>query len=293
MRLRTLPLSLAGVCLGIMLAAADYHVSLKVALLIMLTTVCLQILSNISNELGDSLSGVDSDRRSGPHYSLSEGILTVKDMKRLIAIVAVVCALSGLLMLKTSFGTLFALEPLCLIILGAAAMGGAIKYTLGRNPYGYRGLGDISVFTFFGIVSVLGAYFVAAHTIPSLLMLLPAVAMGYFSVGVLNVNNMRDVKSDAGIRMTTPMRIGVKGAKIYHTALIVTGWICLTIFNLCRFPDPWHWLFFITLPLFAFHLRGVWTRSDKDLDPMLPILVISTFILSMLMGFGYLAFLVF
>ena len=197
MRLRTLPLSLAGVCLGIMLAAADYHVSLKVALLIMLTTVCLQILSNISNELGDSLSGVDSDRRSGPHYSLSEGILTIKDMKRLIAIVAVVCALSGLLMLKTSFGTLFALEPLCLIILGAAAMGGAVKYTLGRNPYGYRGLGDISVFTFFGIVSVLGAYFVAAHTIPSLLMLLPAVAIGCFSVGVLNVNNMRDVKSDA------------------------------------------------------------------------------------------------
>lgn len=293
MRLRTLPLSLAGVCLGIMLAAADYHVSLKVALLIMLTTVCLQILSNISNELGDSLSGVDSNRRSGPHYSLSEGILTVKDMKRLIAIVAVICALSGLLMLKTSFGTLFALEPLCLIILGAAAMGGAVKYTLGRNPYGYRGLGDISVFTFFGIVSVLGAYFVAAHTIPSLLMLLPAVAMGCFSVGVLNVNNMRDVKSDAGIRMTTPMRIGVKCAKIYHTALIVTGWICLTIFNLCRFPDPWHWLFLITLPLFAFHLRGVWTRSDKDLDPMLPILVISTFILSMLMGFGYLAFLIF
>lgn len=291
MRLRTLPLSLAGVCLGIMLAASDYHISLKVALLIMLTTVCLQILSNISNELGDTLSGVDNDDRNGPQYSLEEGALTIQDMKRFIAVMAVACALSGLLMLQASFGTLFAMEPICLIALGAAAIGGAIKYTLGRNPYGYRGLGDISVFIFFGIVSVLGAYFVSAHTIPSWIFVLPAVAIGCFSVGVLNVNNIRDMKSDAGIRVTTPLRIGLRGARIYHTALIAGGWICLVVFNLCRFPDPWHWLPFLTLPLYAVHLRGVWTRTGRALDPMLPLLVISTFVMSMLMGLGYLIFL--
>ena len=291
MRLRTLPLSLAGVCLGIMLAASDYHISLKVALLIMLTTVCLQILSNISNELGDTLSGVDNDDRNGPQYSLEEGALTIQDMKRFIAVMAVACALSGLLMLQASFGTLFAMEPICLIALGAAAIGGAIKYTLGRNPYGYRGLGDISVFIFFGIVSVLGAYFVSAHTIPSWIFVLPAVAIGCFSVGVLNVNNIRDMKSDAGIRVTTPLRIGLRGARIYHTALIAGGWICLVVFNLCRFPDPWHWLPFLTLPLYAAHLRGVWTRTGRALDPMLPLLVMSTFVMSMLMGLGYLIFL--
>ena len=291
MRLRTLPLSLAGVCLGIMLAAADYSVSWKVAVLVMLTTVCLQILSNVSNELGDTLSGVDGSGREGPQYSLSEGGLTVKDVKRFVVVMAVACALSGLLMLQASFGTLFALEPVCLIILGAAAIGAAIKYTLGKNPYGYRGLGDVSVFIFFGIVSVLGSYFVMSHAFPYWIMLLPAVAIGCFSVAVLNVNNIRDIDSDAGLRVTTPMRIGVKRAKIYQTFLIVSGWLCLVAFNLLRFPDVWHWLYFITLPLFVAHLHGVWTRSGKALDPMLPLLVISTFLLSLLMGFGYLVFL--
>ena len=278
MRLRTLPLSLAGVCLGIMLAAADY-------------SVCLQILSNVSNELGDTLSGVDGSGREGPQYSLGEGGLTVKEVKRFVVVMAVACVLSGLLMLQASFGTLFALEPICLIVLGAAAIGAAIKYTLGKNPYGYRGLGDMSVFIFFGIVSVLGAYFVMSHAFPYWIMLLPAVAIGCFSVAVLNVNNIRDIDSDAGLRVTTPMRIGVKRAKIYQTVLIVSGWLCLVAFNLLRFPDVWHWLYFITLPLFVAHLHGVWTRSGKALDPMLPLLVISTFLLSLLMGFGYLVFL--
>ncbi len=291
MRLRTLPLSLAGVCLGIMLAMADYRIDWKVALLIMLTTICLQVLSNISNELGDTLSGVDGEDRNGPQYSLGEGGLTVPEMKRFIAVMAVACALSGLLMLQASFGTLFAIEPLCLVALGAAAIGGAIKYTLGKNPYGYRGLGDISVFIFFGLVSVLGSYFVAAHTILSWIIVLPAVALGCFCVAVLNVNNIRDMKTDAGIRVTTPLKVGLKRARIYQTVLIVAGWLCLIAFNLMRFPDIWHWLFVVTLPLFIKHLMGVWTRTDKDLDPMLPLLVMATFILSLLFGLGYLVFL--
>lgn len=291
MRLRTLPLSLAGVCLGIMLALADYRIDWKVALLIMLTTICLQVLSNVSNELGDTLSGVDGEDRNGPQYSLGEGGLTVSEMKGFIAVMAVACALSGLLMLQASFGTLFAIEPLCLIALGAAAIGGAIKYTLGKNPYGYRGLGDISVFIFFGLVSVMGAYFVAAHTILSWIIALPAVAIGCFSVAVLNVNNIRDMKTDAGIRVTTPLKVGLKRARIYQTVLITLGWLCLIAFNLMRFQDMWHWLFIITLPLFVKHLIGVWTRTDRELDPMLPLLVISTFILSLLFGFGYLVFL--
>lgn len=291
MRLRTLPLSLAGVCLGIMLALADYRIDWKVALLIMLTTICLQVLSNVSNELGDTLSGVDGEDRNGPQYSLGEGGLAVSEMKGFIAVMAVACALSGLLMLQASFGTLFAIEPLCLIALGAAAIGGAIKYTLGKNPYGYRGLGDISVFIFFGLVSVMGAYFVAAHTILSWIIALPAVAIGCFSVAVLNVNNIRDMKTDAGIRVTTPLKVGLKRARIYQTVLITLGWLCLIAFNLMRFQDMWHWLFVITLPLFVKHLIGVWTRTDRELDPMLPLLVISTFILSLLFGFGYLVFL--
>ena len=287
-----MPLSLAGVCLGIMLAAADYRVGTATIVWIMLTTVCLQILSNISNELGDTLSGVDGAQRVGPQYSLGEGGLTVREMKWFILVTALCCIGSGLMMIKSSFGTLLSLESICLMMLGAAAIGGAVKYTLGRNPYGYRGLGDIFVFTFFGIVSVLGAYFVAAREIPGWVTILPAVAIGCFSVGVLNVNNIRDMKSDEGLRITTPLRIGERNAKIYQTGLIVAGWACLLAYNLLRFRDPWHYLFVITLPLFVLHLVGVWKRTGKDLDPMLPLLVLSTFALALLMGGGYLMYLI-
>ena len=292
MRLRTLPLSLAGVGLGVMLAAADYRVGTATIVWIMLTTVFLQILSNISNELGDTLSGVDGAQRVGPQYSLGEGGLSVREMKLFILVTVLCCIGSGLMMIKSSFGTLFSLESICLMMLGSAAIGGAMKYTLGRNPYGYRGLGDIFVFTFFGIVSVLGAYFVAAREIPGWVTVLPAVAIGCFSVGVLNVNNIRDIKSDEGLRITTPLRIGERNAKIYQTALIVVGWVCLLAYNLLRFQDPWHYAFFITLPLFVLHLVGVWKRTGKDLDPMLPLLVMSTFALALLMGGGYLMYLI-
>ena len=291
MRLRTLPLSLAGVVLGILLATADYRVGVWTALLIMLTTVCLQILSNLSNELGDVLQGTDTPDREGPEYGLNGGILSVKDMKRLIAAMVVMCCLSGLGMIWVSFGTVFCMEGLCLVILGAAAILGAMKYTLGRNPYGYRGLGDLFVFIFFGLVSVMGAYFVAAHTISSWYLLLPASAIGFFSMGVLNVNNIRDMKTDAANRMTVAIRLGERNARIYQTVLIVLGWAAMCAYCLCRFPDPWHWLFVITLPLYIIHLRGVWTRSGRALDPMLPLLVMSTAAFSLLAGLGFIIYL--
>ena len=191
MRLRTLPLSLAGVVLGILLAYADYQIDWKTGVLIMLTCVSLQILSNLSNELGDVLHGTDSADRVGPQYGLNSGVLTIRQMKGLVAGAVVACLVFGGWMIHQSFGTFLGLEPVCLMMLGVAAISAAMKYTLGRNPYGYRGLGDIYVFLFFGIVSVLGAYFVAAHTIPSWILLLPAAGIGFMSVCVLNFNNMR------------------------------------------------------------------------------------------------------
>ena len=147
------------------------------------------------------------------------------------------------------------------------------------------------VFLFFGIVAVLGSYFVAARTIPSWILLLPACGIGMLSIGVLNVNNMRDMNSDEGIRITIPLRIGLRNARIYQTILVCGGIVCITVYSLLRFPDPWHYLYLVTLPLFAIHLHGIWTRQDEALDPMLPLLVISTFALSLLAGAGYLVFL--
>lgn len=290
MRLRTLPLSLAGVILGVMLAADKTDVSPWTAALIFLTTVCLQILSNLSNELGDTLSGTDSADRQGPKYALGSGDMTIGDIKKLILMFIGLCVISGLAMIQVSFGSLFKTESICLEALGAAAIVGAMKYTLGKNPYGYKGLGDVFVFIFFGLVSVLGGYYVAARELPPLIMLLPASAIGCFSVGVLNVNNIRDMKTDAVNRVTVAIKLGMKGARIYQTILVTLGWALILVF--CAVYDfaPGHYIFLITLPLYIKHLQGVWTRSERDLDPMLPILVISTFFLSILAGAGFLIF---
>ena len=290
MRLRTLPLSLAGVILGVTLAADKTDVSPWTAALIFLTTVCLQILSNLSNELGDTLSGTDSADRQGPKYALGSGDMTIGDIKKLILMFIGLCAISGLAMIQVSFGSLFKTESICLEALGAAAIVGAMKYTLGKNPYGYRGLGDVFVFIFFGLVSVLGGYYVAARELPPLIMLLPASAIGCFSVGVLNVNNIRDMKTDAVNRVTVAIKLGMKGARIYQTILVTLGWALILVF--CAVYDfaPGHYIFLITLPLYIKHLQGVWTRSERALDPMLPMLVISTFFLSILAGAGFLIF---
>lgn len=290
MRLRTLPLSLAGVILGVTLAADKTDVSPWTAALIFLTTVCLQILSNLSNELGDTLSGTDSADRQGPKYALGSGDMTIGDIKKLILMFIGLCVISGLAMIQVSFGSLFKTESICLEALGAAAIVGAMKYTLGKNPYGYRGLGDVFVFIFFGLVSVLGGYYVAARELPPLIMLLPASAIGCFSVGVLNVNNIRDMKTDAVNRVTVAIKLGMKGARIYQTVLIVAGWILMPVFCAIYDSAPGHFLFLITLPLYIKHLQGVWTRSERALDPMLPMLVISTFFLSILAGAGFLIF---
>ena len=292
MRLRTLPLSMAGVILGILLAVADYKVDVWAAVLIVLTTVCLQILSNLSNELGDVLRGTDTADREGPGYGLNTGEMTVGQMKTLIGVFIGLCIVFGTLMTWRAFGTLWDLTPILVLMMGAAAIAGAMKYTLGRNPYGYRAKGDIYVFLFFGLVAVLGAYFVCTQGVGlTWKLLLPAAGIGCFSVGVLNVNNIRDMKTDAPNRVTVAIKLGEHRAKIYQTVLICLGWCCMIAFTLLSWPDWRHWIWVITLPLYVLHLRGVWTRTGRALDPMLPLLVMSTFALSFLMGLGFCLFL--
>ena len=275
MRLRTLPLSLAGVVLGCKLALAEWQVSGWVVALVCITTICLQILSNLSNELGDVLRGTDTAERQGPAYGLNSGEMSVAQMKRLVQAFAVLCCISGAAMIWVSYGTLFCLPAIGLLALGAAAIWAAMRYTLGRNPYGYRGFGDISVFIFFGLVSVLGAYFVCAHTLDSWELVLPAAGIGFFSVGVLNINNIRDMKTDAVNRVTVALRLGLRRARIYQTVLIVLGWLALVAFAS-------RWLFLLTLPLYIWHLRGVWTTTDAALDRYFPLLVLGTFALALL-----------
>ena len=287
MRLRTLPLSLAGITLGVFLAAGEQAVRPLTVLLLALTTVCLQILSNLSNELGDTLHGTDRSDRQGIHYSIQDGLMSVPEMKRLIAVMAVLSCLCGFGMVWSAFGS--PLKPLALafLVLGAAAVWAAMHYTLGRNPYGYRGLGDIFVFVFFGLATVCGGYYLTGlHW--SWRILLPAAAIGCFSVAVLNVNNIRDMKSDAATRTTVALRLGERRARIYQTLLISAGWILMTVFCLLPPVSAWRFLYALSLPGFILHLIGVWRLRDRALDPMLPLLVLSSFAFALLGGLGFL-----
>ncbi len=286
MRLRTLPLCLSGVSLGICAAASRMTVCIATVCFLLLTACLLQILSNLSNELGDSLSGTDmAVDRNGKHYPVMDGEMSIKELKCLVAVAAVCCAFSGLVMVWLSFGTLWAGEPLCFILLGACAIASALRYTLGRNPYGYRGFGGLFVFLFFGLVSTIGSYMICAHpfAFPTAL-LLPASAVGCFSTGVLNVNNIRDMATDARTRVTVALRLGAHGARIYQSLLILTGWILLGMYLYLSGESWYRFLFVITLPLYAVHLCGVWHRESKDLDSMLPLLVMSTFITCLIAG---------
>lgn len=289
MRLRTLPLSLAGVVCGIMMAYSDGAVTSGwCVLFLLLTTVCLQVLSNMSNELGDFLSGTDSENRLGPQYGLTEGGLTEPELRRLIRCFIVMCCIFGLAMLWAAFGTLWMVQPLALLLLGAAAIWAAMHYTLGKHPYGYHGWGDLFVFIFFGLVSVMGGYYVVMRTFSSWHVLLPGAAIGFFSVGVLNVNNIRDMITDAATRVTVPLKMGERNAKIYHTILIVLGWSCMLsyTFSCCQIATLWSWLYLLVLPLHIYHVCGVWKLSGRALDSMLPLLVVSTFLMSLLFGIG-------
>ena len=103
-------------------------------------------------------------------------------------------------------------------------------------------------------------------------------------MAVLNVNNIRDMKSDAATRTTVALKLGLRRARVYQTALIAAGWILMTVYAA---TEPLHWLHFayvLALPGFVKHLHGVWTREDRALDPMLPLLVVSTFTFALFAG---------
>lgn len=300
MRLRTLPLSLSGVVCGLFMAVADKNlgrlemVNWAAVPFLLLTTVGLQILSNLSNELGDYQSGTDGGDREGPMYSLGTGQMTVKDFKSMIKGAVVFCCVMGAAMSWLVFRTL-CWQLGAMLALGVAAIWASMHYTLGKHPYGYRGLGDVFVFIFFGLVSVLGGYWVTAgEVVRSGWEVLPAVGIGLFSVGVLNVNNIRDMKSDAGTRVTIPLKIGEKPAKVYQTCLIVGGVLSFAGYTIgANYPfgeswtqGAWWWLYLLLLPLYVLHLAGVWKRTGPKLDPMLPMLVMGTFVLSILFGLG-------
>jgi 1,4-dihydroxy-2-naphthoate polyprenyltransferase len=286
-RLRTLPLSVSGIVVGSFLAATENAFDWEIALLAVLTTVAFQILSNYANDYGDGVKGTDNEHRVGPVRTLQSGAISQHHMLNAIKIAGTLSFLLALFLIYVAFGQRYLNYSLLFMVLGLAAIGAALKYTMGKKAYGYSGFGDVFVFVFFGLVSVCGSYFLFTKQL-NVLILLPAFSIGLLSVGVLNLNNMRDLESDKKAHKNTlVVKIGAEFAKYYHYYLLITAFILTLIYTSFTLKSAWQFLFIIAfIPIFK-HLLTVYNTKDlKNLDPELKKLALSTFLFSVLFGLG-------
>jgi 1,4-dihydroxy-2-naphthoate octaprenyltransferase len=287
MRLRTLTLALACVLMGSFLAWFFDAFHWEVVIFSMLTTVSLQILSNLANDYGDSIHGADHDGRKGPSRAVQSGRISKKQMKQAVILFSALSVVFGLVLIRIANIDLPA--KWILFGLGVLAILAAINYTIGKRPYGYNGYGDVSVFIFFGLLAVLGTYFLHSNDFRWDI-LLPASATGALAVAVLNVNNIRDIESDinAGKR-SLAVRLGRKNAVLYHIFLMVTAVLLVTVFVLLNFKSRSQFIWVLALPLFVRNAREVARLTEPEkLDPYLRHMAVSTLIFVLLFGLGHL-----
>lgn len=254
-----------------------------------LTTVFLQILSNVANDYGDAVSGADDENRVGPERMTASGKISKNQMKNAVIVFSILSLMSGILLLYFSreFISLQAIGILFLIGIGAIAA--AIKYTVGKSPYGYSGFGDIFVFIFFGLVAVIGSFYLFTGTF-ELQILFPAITMGFLSMGVLNLNNMRDHVSDKlNNKNTLVVKIGIQKAFIYHVFIILSALMSIIIFVGMHYNTYIDWIFLLSTPLFFLALKSIASKLQNpvSLDPELKKLAISTLILNILLLLGF------
>ena len=284
-RLRTLPLALASILMASFISYYNGLFRWEVFALATLTTTLLQILSNLSNDYGDSVHGADNKERQGPVRAVQSGIISPREMKKGMVLFGILSFISGVFLLYVSITNLYVF--LSFIGLGILAIVAAITYTSGSKPYGYAGLGDISVFTFFGLVGVLGTYYLHAMQLSPKL-ILPAISVGLFSTTVLNINNIRDIDSDtkAGKR-SIPVRIGRTAAVKYNWWLVIGG--NLSGFLFIYIEKAWGGLLAVPIALFMFQVAkkvADVTKSSSQIDPHLKKMAISTLLWVFLFGMG-------
>ena len=293
-RLRTLPLSVSGIIVGSMYALAyptdnvltpTEVFSWRIFGYAILTTLGLQILSNFANDYGDGMKGTDNEDRIGPKRAIQSGVISPQAMKRAIIITSILTLISAILLIYYAFRYTNLSYSLFYLVLGILAIASAIRYTVGDTAYGYRGFGDAFVFVFFGLVSTLGVNFLYSKQLDFDLFL-PAIAIGFLSVGVLNLNNMRDEASDRkSNKNTIVVKIGAAKAKQYHYFLIVAAMVLVLVFAMINNFTFDQYLFVLAYIPLTKHLITVSKNQEpRALDPELKKLALSTFALSILLA---------
>jgi len=284
-RLRTLPLALSCIVMGGFLAASVGAFQWSIFLFSITTTIFLQILSNLANDYGDSIHGADSADRKGPARAVQSGAISPAQMKTAILIFIVLCLISGISLLLISFGLNWN-AILFFFGLGVLSILAAIAYTIGKKPYGYAGLGDFSVLIFFGLIGVMGSNYLFTKEL-NWIQVFPALSCGFFSMGVLNINNIRDIESDkkAG-KYSIPVRIGRERAIVYHWFLIAGGLISACSFVALTYQSPAQLIFMLSFPLFIINGLAIQRRPSDQLDPYLKQLALTTLSFVVLFGLG-------
>jgi 1,4-dihydroxy-2-naphthoate polyprenyltransferase len=279
-RPRTLPLALSSIIMGAFLAEKFDKFSYLIFSLACLTTILLQVLSNFANDYGDSQNGADNIERVGPERAVQSGRITHKQMLNAVIVTGFLSLISGLTLIYIAFGGFQSSLFWTFLAIGFACIAAAYFYTAGSKPYGYAGLGDISVFLFFGITGVLGSFFLYTLSFDSNI-LLPAAACGAMATGVLNINNLRDIDSDkkAG-KITIPVRLGRKKAIIYHWILLVIAMVCTIVFMAENSSTKYYYL--LAFPLII--LNGYQVSKNKNPDPYLKTLALTTLAFVILFG---------
>ena len=272
-RPKTLPLALVSILTGSVLAYSAGHFSLTIAVMAFVTATLLQILSNLANDYGDAVQGTDNENRLGPQRAMQSGAVTAEQMKKAIIFNTILTTIAGLTLV---FYALSSFESIITFIgLGILAIIAAIAYTMGSKPYGYVGLGDLSVFIFFGLLGVSGTYFLHTGHVDATLFL-PALGCGLLAVAVLNINNMRDIENDSECgKRTMAVRLGQRKAKQYHFILLGGALLAFAVYLLIQDKPVWISLpFLISIFVVANHGKAVWnTEKPAQIAPMMPVVV--------------------
>ena len=279
-RLRTLPLSVSGAIVGSGIAYSRDLFDGSIFTLTILTTLSLQILSNLANDYGDGVKGTDNEHRIGPERALQSGKISPKQMRNAIVFNVILCLILVTSLIYSAFGSEQFITSIVFIILGVLAIIAAIKYTVGASAYGYKALGDVMVFLFFGWLSVLGTYFLYSKQI-DFLMLLPASSIGLLSAGVLNLNNMRDIESDRlSNKQTLAGYFGFKRAKLYQLVLVGVAMLFIGFYSFLNLNSSWYFILIAFVPFFV-HINSVRkSKAPIEFDPQLKVLALSTFLLA-------------
>jgi 1,4-dihydroxy-2-naphthoate octaprenyltransferase len=286
-RPRTLPLALSGILMGCGLAWFYGTINALVSILAIVTATCIQIFSNFANDYGDSRKGTDNAFRLGPVRTVQSGEISLKQMEKGMALIGGLSLFFGIWLVYKATWHIAPLTFVSFIGLGLLSLLAAYFYTSGKHSYGYIGLGDLAVFLFFGLLPVAGVFFLNSGFLETTVFL-PAISMGLFSTGVLNLNNMRDTENDQRSgKITLAVRMGRRNSRIYHLAIILWGWITAVIFTLYEQDSSWQWLFLLILPVFLNDLIKVYRIRDASLlDPFLKRLSLSTLVFTLLFCTG-------